>query len=175
MNTTSMKLTMATAGVLTIGALLAVSALTQAQNSMAGGAATTAPAGGMMCDMKMCREHMNMLDQAIKQLDAAKKAADGGDAKAAADGIDQASKSLKDVQAQMQKMMKQAPPTAPAGVVNARCPVKGNKINPANVPAELTREFKGQKVGFCCAGCPEKWDKMTDAEKEKALAGSMNP
>ncbi|MBI5722395.1 MAG: hypothetical protein HZA50_00395 [Planctomycetes bacterium] len=56
-----------------------------------------------------------------------------------------------------------------APAVNARCPILGKKINPDSVPASLTREFKGQKVGFCCGGCPGAWDKLTDAEKEAKL------
>ena len=37
---------------------------------------------------------------------------------------------------------------------NTVCPIMGSKIDPANVPANLIREFKGQKVAFCCGGCP---------------------
>jgi len=63
------------------------------------------------------------------------------------------------------------PTTAPAdqNCVNTKCPIMGGKIDPANVPAKLTRMFKGQKVGFCCGGCPAKWDKLTDEQKEAKL------
>ena len=60
-------------------------------------------------------------------------------------------------------------PKAAAGTVNDRCPIMGGKIDPANVPDALTRQFKGQKVGFCCGGCPAAWDKLTDAQKEAKL------
>lgn len=64
--------------------------------------------------------------------------------------------------------------TAPAGkVVNTICPIEGGKVDPAKVPAELTREFKGQKVGFCCAMCPPQWDKLSDADKAAKLAAAM--
>jgi hypothetical protein len=63
-----------------------------------------------------------------------------------------------------------APPAA-AAFANERCPImQNNPINPENVPADLVREFQGKKVAFCCAGCPGKWDAMTDAEKAAALA-----
>jgi hypothetical protein len=56
--------------------------------------------------------------------------------------------------------------TAPEQVVNTKCPIMGGAVDPAKVPASLTREFKGQKVGFCCAMCPGQWDKLSDADKE---------
>lgn len=68
-----------------------------------------------------------------------------------------------------------AGPTPTAGgapaFVNTSCPIMpGNAIDPANVPATLTRTHKGKKVAFCCAGCPKTWDKLTDAEKDAKLA-----
>lgn len=68
------------------------------------------------------------------------------------------------------------PTTAPADdskVVNARCPIMGSKLDPANVPASLTRTFNGQKVGFCCGGCPPKWDKLSDEQKAEKLKAAM--
>jgi len=53
--------------------------------------------------------------------------------------------------------------------VNKRCPIMGGEINPANVTDNLMREFNGQKVAFCCSGCPEVWDKLNDAEKMAKL------
>jgi hypothetical protein len=60
--------------------------------------------------------------------------------------------------------------------VNSRCPILGNPIDLTNVPANLIREYHGQKVAFCCAGCPAAWDKLSDAEKAaklKAAEGSQ--
>ena len=42
-------------------------------------------------------------------------------------------------------------------------------IDPAKVSSKLTRMYKGQKVAFCCAGCPATWDKLTDADKQTKL------
>ena len=53
---------------------------------------------------------------------------------------------------------------------NVRCPLMGSKIDAANVPAGLIRDFKGQKVAFCCADCPVEWDKLSDEEKAAKLA-----
>jgi len=64
---------------------------------------------------------------------------------------------------------------AAAKVVNDRCPMMGTKIDPEKVPANLTRTYKGQKVGFCCGGCPTAWDMLSDAEKDAKLAKVMPP
>ena len=53
--------------------------------------------------------------------------------------------------------------------VNGTCPIMGTPIDPANVTPDLVREYKGQKVAFCCAMCPPQWDKLTDAEKDAKL------
>lgn len=69
-------------------------------------------------------------------------------------------------------------PAAPAAAetvacVNGICPMMGNPVDKAKVPVSLTRDFGGQKVGFCCGGCPGSWDKLTDAEKTAKLATAM--
>jgi hypothetical protein len=55
-------------------------------------------------------------------------------------------------------------------VVNTVCPITGDKLtDPTFVPDKLVREFKGQKIGFCCDDCPIKWDKMTAEQKQAEL------
>ena len=56
-------------------------------------------------------------------------------------------------------------PGSPTSFVNARCPIMGGKPTEA-----LTRDYNGQKVGFCCAMCPGQWDKLSDADKAARLA-----
>lgn len=68
------------------------------------------------------------------------------------------------------KMMAQADEDK---VVNARCPIMGNKLDRDNVPENLTREWNGKKVGFCCAACPPKWDNLSDEEKQQKLDAAM--
>ena len=50
--------------------------------------------------------------------------------------------------------------------VNTVCPIMGGKVD----PDIETAQFKGQTVGFCCEGCDEKWNKLTDDEKDQKLA-----
>jgi len=64
------------------------------------------------------------------------------------------------------------PPDAPAetgAVVNDVCPIMGSPVDPADVPENLTRVYDGKKIGFCCPGCPEAWDELSDAEKDRKL------
>jgi len=59
-----------------------------------------------------------------------------------------------------------------AGVINSKCPIMGNPIDPADVPGELTRQWKGVKVGFCCPACLGAWDKLSDDEKLAKLTAA---
>jgi len=52
-----------------------------------------------------------------------------------------------------------------AAPVNSVCPISGNPID-----ASVTTEYKDQAVAFCCDMCPAKWEKLSDAEKDAALA-----
>ena len=45
---------------------------------------------------------------------------------------------------------------------NTMCPVGGGPVAAAVTPST----YKGKHVGFCCAGCKGKFDKMSDAEKD---------
>ncbi|TWU46769.1 hypothetical protein [Rubripirellula reticaptiva] len=48
---------------------------------------------------------------------------------------------------------------------NAKCPIMGGKPS-----AELTTEYDGKTIGFCCDGCPEKWAALTDEDKAEKFA-----
>lgn len=50
---------------------------------------------------------------------------------------------------------------------NAKCPIMGGKPK-----AELTAEYEGKTIGFCCDGCPQKWDALSDEEKAEKLAAA---
>ena len=60
----------------------------------------------------------------------------------------------------------------PQAFVNVTCPMMGSPIDPNNVAPELVRMYKGEKVAFCCGGCPVAWDKLPEAQKEAKLQGS---
>lgn len=54
---------------------------------------------------------------------------------------------------------------------NLRCPIMGSPIQPDKVDEHLTRDYKSQKIAFCCPGCPAEWDKLTDGQKQAKLPG----
>ena len=58
-------------------------------------------------------------------------------------------------------------------VVNVRCPIMGSPIDPFDVADDLVRVWSGRRVGFCCAGCPEMWDELDEAQKESKLADAL--
>ena len=63
-----------------------------------------------------------------------------------------------------------APAAVPSKYVNEYCPIMGGPIDPDKTPKTLERDYKGKMVAFCCPGCPEKWDALSDAQKDLALA-----
>jgi hypothetical protein len=65
-----------------------------------------------------------------------------------------------------------AQPTDEVGaqVVNVRCPiVPAHEIDP-----EVSVDWNGQKVAFCCAGCIDKWEALSDADKQAKLTASKD-
>lgn len=52
--------------------------------------------------------------------------------------------------------------------VNTHCPIMGEEVDP-----EVTVEWQGKTVAFCCAECIPDWNALTDEEKQMKLhAGS---
>jgi hypothetical protein len=58
-----------------------------------------------------------------------------------------------------------APAAGTMTMANTKCPYSNEPVNPS-----ITSDYKGQKVGFCCAGCKGKWDGSTDAKRAEILA-----
>ena len=152
------KLAVPALAVLVVAGLIAARSLAQA---------TSKPAADNMQCQKMCAEN---IPAALKAVDAARKAIEGGDSKAALEQLDTARKLL----AQINETMA-APVVAAGKFVNVRCPITGGSIDPAKATEATIRDYKGQKVAFCCPMCPPKWDKMTDAQKDAALAKVKAP
>ena len=103
---------------------------------------------------------------AREAVDSASKALASNDVAAAKDALGKAQAAL----AKASELLGAKPPSS---IVNARCPIMGGKINRDNWPADLVREYKGQKVAFCCGACPPVWDKLSDAEKDVKLKAAM--
>ena len=54
-------------------------------------------------------------------------------------------------------------------VVNAKCPIMGGEAK-----GTVTTEWHGKTIGFCCPPCIPKWDALSEPQKAKKLAASMN-
>jgi hypothetical protein len=106
--------------------------------------------------------HSNELPKLSASIDEAMKAVEAGDTQKALALLKKAGKSVELIREGVAKQLKPV-------FVNDRCPIMGSPINPDRVSDDLVRDFKGQKVAFCCRGCPASWDKLSDAEKEAKL------
>lgn len=60
---------------------------------------------------------------------------------------------------------KAAKTEASMGIVNSKCPMMPD--HPATTKTVV--DYKGQKVGLCCAGCIKGWNGLSDADKAAKL------
>ncbi len=175
MNKRTTKLAGLAVAVFSIGALLSIPLLAEDAHKQHGmhtkGTATTAPAKHHSMQEKhrlmgeMC---VKKLDQAIKAIDAATKAVEAGHKVTALAEL----KKARGVVALCRKTMSEM---GKGKFVNVGCPILGTKLEPEKVPQNLTRMYMGKKVGFCCAGCPEQWDKLSTEEKASKLGKVLAP
>ena len=175
MNKSTKKLAGLAVAVFSIGALLSIPLLAEDDHKQHGmhteGAAATAPAKQHSMQEKhrlmqgMC---VKKLDQAIKAIDAATKAGEAGHKATALAELKKARGLIVSCRKTLSEMGK-------GRFVNVRCPILGTKLEPEKVPQNLTRTYMGKKVGFCCAGCPEQWDKLSPEEKASKLGKVLRP
>ena len=118
--------------------------------------------------MDLFKANIEDLDSAMDSLDIVSEALDAGDTELAKMELQNAKELLLPVRDSMDEYVTDMGPA-----VNSRCPISGKRIDPKNVPQELTRMYKGQKVGFCSAMCPPTWDKLSDTERDTKLMEIM--
>ena len=109
---------------------------------------------------KLHSGHLPMLSASI---DKALKAVESGDKKTALVQLNMAKKMIAEINLAIGKLVKPK-------FANVRCPIMGSPINPDKVSKDLIRDYKGEKIAFCCAGCPAAWDKFSDTAKAAKLA-----
>lgn len=105
-------------------------------------------------------EHLPMISQSI---DKAIEAVEAGNKETALAELHKAQEMLALVKDGIGKHVKPK-------FANVRCPIMGSPINPDKVAENLIRDYNGEKIAFCCGGCPGQWDKLTDSEKDAKLA-----
>jgi len=108
------------------------------------------------------------ISAALNDLSAAEAAIKAGKTKAALT-------ELAKVRGTLEALRDRAKPAAGGGTVNSKCPIMGGKFDPNKVKPNLVQEYKGGKVGFCCAMCIPKWNKLSTAAKDKKLASVVQP
>ena len=116
--------------------------------------------GSRTMSLGQIQMHIPML---LKSIARTTKAVEAGHKKTALEELDKAQKMLIIVQQALDSHIKPM-------FANDRCPIMGSPIKSDKVGKNLIRDHKGQKVAFCCAGCPAQWDKLTDAGKDAKLA-----
>lgn len=102
------------------------------------------------------------LPMAILSIGQAVDAAESGDKKTELAELKKAVTTLVTIRAALEKHIKPQ-------FANTRCPIMGTPIEREKVNQNLIRDYNGQKIAFCCAGCPSAWDKLTDAQKQSKL------
>jgi len=107
------------------------------------------------------------LPQAILTIGEAVKAVESGDKKTELAELTRAVDMLVEIREALGKQIQPQP-------ANTRCPIMGSAIDAKTIAANLTRDYKGQKVGFCCGGCPVAWDKLSDEQKQAKLAAAKS-
>lgn len=107
--------------------------------------------------------HSGHLPMVSRSIDRAIKAIEADNKDAALAELRKAQKMLVVINAGIAKHVKPR-------FANITCPIMPSPINPDKVTKNLIRDYKGQKVAFCCGGCPGRWDKLTNAEKDAKLA-----
>ncbi len=59
-------------------------------------------------------------------------------------------------------------------VVNTACPISGEDLGSKDHTAKVVRTYNGENVGFCCDGCGQKFDKMSDEKKAATLTSAKS-
>ena len=78
-------------------------------------------------------------------------------------------KELKQVQASLAVLRQTIDRGVAPSFANDHCPIMGTPIDVTKVPAALARTCEGHKVAFCCAGCPQTWDRLASPERATKL------
>jgi hypothetical protein len=111
--------------------------------------------------------HSKHIPMTVMSIDRAKKALESGDKRTVLSELNKAQQMLTTIHAALGKHVKPQ-------FANNLCPIMGSPINAAKVTKNLIRDYKDQKVAFCCAGCPATWDKLSNTQKQAKLAKAIS-
>lgn len=154
-----------------IGAVVVAGALLPRALAQAGsGTDHSAHMGGMNMEqprkavvLSLEEIHSKHVPMVVMSIDKAKKALESGDRSTVLAELNKAREMLLAIDTSLATYVKPK-------FANDHCPIMGTPIDPDKVPENLIRDYKGQKVAFCCGECPAEWDKLTDSQKQAKLA-----
>ncbi|MHC4582366.1 MAG: hypothetical protein ACYS14_12995 [Planctomycetota bacterium] len=157
--------------VIVIGAVAAAGAILPRAFGQAGqGTGHSGHTGGMsikqparVAVLSLEEIHAKHVPMVVMSIDKAKKALASGDNRTVLAELEKAQEMLVAIRAALGRHVKPQ-------FANNLCPIMGAPINPERVTKNLTRDYRGQKIAFCCAGCPATWDKLSDTQKLAKLA-----
>ncbi|NIA20398.1 MAG: hypothetical protein GWP05_00155 [Anaerolineaceae bacterium] len=151
-------------GIVSIVGLLSIPLSAEEMHKGSGEHKEAAPAPASKGHDSMQKMHMMRMGEVLGAIDKATKAVEAGDKTTALAEL----KKVRQLVVACRQAMSQR-------LVNAFCPIMGDKLDLNKVTAKRTRMFEGKRVGFCCNNCPAAWDKLSAEEKAKKLAPSLAP
>ncbi len=112
----------------------------------------------------VCSQHLPALQNSIKSIIGQ---IESGNQQTALLELKRVQSTLENLRTALERQMRPA-------FANTNCPIMGTPIQATNVPPSLIRILDGQKVAFCCPGCPGTWDRLPPAEKAAKLAAATH-
>ena len=112
----------------------------------------------------LCSQHLPALQNSIKSIIGQ---IESGNQQTALLELKRVQNTLENLRTTLERQMKPA-------FANTNCPIMGTPIQASSVPPNLVRILDGQRVAFCCSGCPGAWDRLSPAEKAAKLAATMH-
>ena len=114
--------------------------------------------------MTLCSQQLPALQSSVQSIIGQ---IESGNQQAALLELKRVQNTLENLRTSLERQMKPA-------FANTNCPIMGTPIQATNVSPSLIRILDGQKVAFCCPGCPGAWDRLPPAEKVAKLAAATH-
>jgi hypothetical protein len=137
-------------------------AVSPARQATANPSAGTTPAEAALAIL--CSQHLPSLQNSIKSIIGQ---IESGNQQTALLELKRVQNTLENLRTALERQMKPA-------FANTNCPIMGTPIQATSVPPSLIRILDGQKVAFCCPGCPGAWDRLSPTEKAAKLAAATH-
>ncbi|MBC8481883.1 MAG: hypothetical protein H8D47_04375 [Planctomycetes bacterium] len=112
--------------------------------------------------------NLENIDSAMESLDSISEAIDLGDTEFAKAQVEETKKMLKPVRNSMYNYVQNE-----SKIENLYCPIDGEVVDPNQTPQENTCMYENKKIGFCSKQCRDRWNMLSDEEKQLKLDAAM--